>query len=165
MMSQDILLVSNEHTTPYPKVRKKIWDILLSSELASQLLHLIIPQNRPQISSTGLTPPKARHPQQFPTLLHPYGRHFLNKYPKEKWGQWRQITRGRSTARIVGVPHHSQHQSWNCILWNVTGPSLWMLSDSLHINIIFLLLKVASTLGIQCRNSVFQSSLNYIFFY
>ena len=41
-------------------------------------------KNRLQISSTGLTPPKARHPRQFPTLLHLSGRHFLNKYPKRE---------------------------------------------------------------------------------
>ena len=28
-MMVQILLISNDHTTPYPEIRKKIWDILL----------------------------------------------------------------------------------------------------------------------------------------
>jgi hypothetical protein len=38
MIVQEILLVSNDHTTPYPESQKKMWDILLFLELASQTL-------------------------------------------------------------------------------------------------------------------------------
>jgi len=38
MMGQEILTVSNDHTTPYPQSQKTIWDTLLSLELASQTL-------------------------------------------------------------------------------------------------------------------------------
>ena len=107
MMGQEILLVSNDHTTPYPESQKKIWDILLSLVLAPQTLtsHTI---KQAANFLYRINPTKGKTSTTISHSASPFWKTFSEtNTPKEKWAQWRQITRGRTTARIVGVPHHS----------------------------------------------------------
>lgn len=82
-MIGQILLISNDHTTPYTESQKKIWDILLSLELASQNLtsHTI-----KQVANFlyRINPPKARHPQQFPHSASPFWNTFSEQIPHNR---------------------------------------------------------------------------------
>ena len=81
MIRQDILLVSNDHATPYPESQKKIWDILLSLELASQTL---IPHTTKQVADFlyRINPTKGKTSTTISHSASPFWKTFSEQIPK-----------------------------------------------------------------------------------
>ena len=87
MMGQSILLVSN-HTIPQPNSENKIWDILLSLELASQTLTSHTTQQEANFLYR-INPTKAKTSTTISHSASPVRKTFSEQIPQKR-SEWRQ---------------------------------------------------------------------------